>query len=114
MHVSGLTYTIDSSVKSSIKVDDKGNFVSVDGPYRVTDIQVGGQPIDLNKTYTVASHNYMLKSGGDGMTMFNGCNIIKDEVMVDVDVLSTYIQGLGGSVSSEYENSEGQGRIVIR
>ena len=32
--------------------------------------------------------------------------------MVDVDVLSTYIQGLGGSVSSEYENSEGQGRIV--
>ena len=41
-------------------------------------------------------------------------NIIKDEVMVDVDVLSTYIQGLGGSVSSEYENSEGQGRIVIR
>ena len=114
MHVSGLTYTIDSSVKSSIKVDDKGNFVSVDGPYRVTDILVGGQPIDLNKTYTVASHNYMLKSGGDGMTMFNGCNIIKDEVMVDVDVLSTYIQGLGGSVSSEYENSEGQGRIVIR
>lgn len=114
MHVSGLTYTIDSSVKSSIKVDDKGNFVSVDGPYRVTDILVGGQPIDLNKTYTVASHNYMLKSGGDGMTMFNGCNIIKDEVMVDVDVLSTYIQGLGGSVSSEYENPEGQGRIVIR
>ena len=114
MHVSGLTYTIDSSVKSSIKVDDKGNFVSVDGPYRVTDILVGGQLIDLNKTYTVASHNYMLKSGGDGMTMFNGCNIIKDEVMVDVDVLSTYIQGLGGSVSSEYENSEGQGRIVIR
>ena len=41
-------------------------------------------------------------------------NIIKDEVMVDVDVLSTYIQGLGGSVSSEYENPEGQGRIVIR
>ena len=48
----------------------------------------------------------MLKSGGDGMTMFNGCNTIKDEVMVDVDVLSSYIQGLGGSVSSEYENPE--------
>lgn len=114
LHVSGLTYTIDSSVKSSIKVDDKGNFVSVNGPCRVVDIQAGGQPIDLNRTYTVASHNYMLKSGGDGMTMFNGCNIIKDEVMVDVDVLSSYIQSLGGAVSSEYENPKGQGRIVIR
>ena len=69
--------------------------------------------IDLNKTYTVASHNYMLKSGGDGMTMFNGCNIIKDEVMVDVDVLSTYIQGLGGSVSLNMRIPR-QGRIVIR
>lgn len=114
MQVSGLTYTIDSSVKSSVKTDDKGNFISVDGPYRVTDIQVGGQPIDLNKTYTVASHNYMLKSGGDGMTMFNGCNVIKDDVMVDVDVLSSYIQSLGGTVTADYADPAGQGRIVIR
>ena len=114
LQVSGLTYTVDTSIPSSVKVDEKGNFQGVSGAYRVTDIKVGEEPLDVNKTYTVASHNYMLKSGGDGMTMFNGCNIIKDEVMVDVDVLSTYIQGLGGSVSSEYENSEGQGRIVIR
>ena len=115
MHVSGLTYTIDSSVKSSIKVDDKGNFVSVDGPYRVTDIQVGGQPIDLNKTYTVASHNYMLKSGGDGMVMFNGSKVVKDDVMVDVDVLSSYIsEKLGGVVGEEYANPAGQGRIIIK
>ena len=91
LQVSGLTYTIDTSVKSGVQTDDKGNFTGVSGAYRVMDIKVGGEPIDLNKTYTVASHNYMLKQGGDGMTMFKGCNVIRDEVMVDVDILSSYI-----------------------
>lgn len=114
LQVSGLTYTIDTSVKSGVQTDDKGNFTGVSGAYRVMDIKVGGEPIDLNKTYTVASHNYMLKQGGDGMTMFKGCNVIRDEVMVDVDILSSYIRRMGGSVTSEYANPVGQGRISIR
>lgn len=115
LQVSGLTYTIDTSVPSGVQLDDKGNFVKVNGPYRVTDIMVGGQPIDLNKTYTVASHNYMLKSAGDGMTMFENSNVIRDEVMTDVDLLSTYIRtNLGGNVGSDYANPAGQGRIVIK
>ena len=114
LQVSGLTYTIDTSVKSSVRLDDKGNFISVDGPYRVKDIMVNGGPIDLNRTYTVASHNYMLKSGGDGMPMFSGCNVIKDDVMVDVDVLSSYIRSLGGAVTADYADPLGQGRIQIQ
>ena len=62
LQVSGVTYTIDSTVLSSVKLDDKGNFLGVSGAYRVTDIQVNGEPLtDLNRTYTLASHNYMLK-----------------------------------------------------
>lgn len=115
LQVSGMTYTINTSVPSSVTLDDKGNFIKVNGTYRVTDIKVNGEPIDLSKTYTVASHNYMLKSGGDGMTMFNGTNVIKDEVMVDVDVLSAYINNnLGGSVGADYANPAGQGRITIQ
>ena len=114
LHVSGMTYTIDTSVKSSVKLDDKGNFTGVTGPYRVTDIAVNGEPLDLNRTYTVASHNYMLKSGGDGMAMFKGSNVIKDEVMVDVDILAGFIKRLGGNVGAEYANPAGQGRIAIR
>ena len=56
----------------------------------------------------------MLKQGGDGMTMFKGCNVIRDEVMVDVDILSSYIRRMGGFVTSEYANPGGQGRISIR
>ena len=48
------------------------------------------------------------------MTMFKGCNVIRDEVMVDVDILSSYIRRMGGSVTSEYGNPAGQGRISIR
>jgi len=115
LHVSGLTYTIDTSVKSGVQLDEKGNFLRVDGAYRVTDIKVGNEPLDLNRIYTVASHNYMLKLAGDGMTMFADSNIIRDEVMMDVDILSTYIRSnLGGIVGAEYQNPAGQGRITIK
>ncbi len=114
LQVSGMTYTIDTSVKSSVTLDDKGNFTGVSGAYRVKDIMVGGQPLDPAGTYTVASHNYMLKSGGDGMSMFKGSNVLKDEVMVDVDILAGYIKRLGGNVGAEYANPAGQGRIAIQ
>lgn len=36
LQVSGLTYTVDTSIPSSVKVDEKGNFQGVSGAYRVT------------------------------------------------------------------------------
>ena len=114
LQVSGITYTIDTTIPSSVTLDEKGNFTGVSGTYRVKDIMVGDQPLDVNKTYTIASHNYMLKSGGDGMVMFMGCNILKDEVISDMDLLSQYIrENLGGNVGAEYADPAGQGRINI-
>jgi len=47
--------------------------------------------------------------------MFADSNIIRDEVMMDVDILSTYIRSnLGGIVGAEYQNPAGQGRITIK
>ena len=115
IHVSGLTYTVDSSVPSSVVLDEKRNFVSVGGEYRVRDIYVGEDPLDVNRTYTLASHNYWLKSGGDGMSMLMGCPILKDETMVDVDTITSYIsEYLGGTVGEEYKDPRGQGRITIK
>lgn len=115
LQVSGLTYTIDTSAPESVQLDDKGNFIKVAGPYRVTDIMVDGQPLDAGKTYTVASHNYMLKAGGDGMTMFAGSKILRDEVMADVDILSAYISAnLKGNVGRDYADPHGQGRITVK
>ena len=69
LQVSGLKYTIDLNITSSVKVDDKSMFVSVEGLRRVKNVQVLNQageyePIDLEKTYTLASHNYMLGQTG--------------------------------------------------
>jgi len=38
---------------------------------RVRDVMVGGQPLDRNRTYTVAIPDFVLKQG-DGYTMFAG------------------------------------------
>ena len=82
------------------------------GKYRVFDVKVGGKALDLNKTYTLASHDYMLKNGGDGFVMFKGNKVLQDEVMIDNQVLINYIQNnLKGTVGSEY--AQAQGRITI-
>ena len=115
LQVSGLTYTIDSTIPSSVVRDEKNMFVKVDGAYRVSDIQVGGQPLDVNKTYTLASHNYMLKSQGDGYAMFGTDNveIIKDCVMIGNQVLINYIvEELNGTVGQEYAAPAGRITIV--
>lgn len=114
LHVSGMTYQIDSSVPSSVKEDEKGNFICVDGEYRVKNVTVGGEPLDLQREYTVASHNYYLKSGGGGMTMLTAGELLQDEVKVEVDILAEYINTyLGGTVGESYADPAGQGRIRI-
>ena len=111
IHVAGLTYTINSAIPSSVKFDDKENFVSVDGEYRVEDIKVNGEDLELDKEYTVACHDYMLINGGDGFTMFKGSEIIKDRVLPDVDVLVDYLKAEG---TDKYVSPFGEGRITIK
>ena len=114
LQVSGLTYEIHSYIESSVTSDDKGNFTGVTGEYRVKNVMVGGEPLDPEKTYTVASHNYLLKEGGDGTCTFKGDPIKLDEIKLDYETVVDYIlNDLGGSVGAEYEDIWGQGRIVI-
>ncbi|MGN0552906.1 MAG: bifunctional metallophosphatase/5'-nucleotidase, partial [Oscillospiraceae bacterium] len=114
MQVSGLTYEIHSYIPSFVKTDNDGNFISVDGEYRVKNVMVNGEPLDLAKTYTLASHNYMLLSCGDGMTMFKDCNVVAREIMVDNQMLIEYIaDDLNGTVGEEYSDPKGSGRIKI-
>jgi len=117
LQVAGLKYTIDTSVPSAVKLDDKGMFVSVDGKRRVKDVQVktakGWEPIDAAKTYKLASHNYLLKDKGDGFTMFADNKLLINEGMLDYQVLMTYVtKNLNGAVGKEY--AEPQGRITVQ
>ena len=111
-HVSGLTYTIDLSVPSSVVLDATGSFAGVAGPYRVTNVLVNGQPLNVNSTYTVASHNYMIKEGGSGINMFMDNTLLQDCTMLDNQLLIDYItEYLGGTIGSQYADPYGSGRI---
>ena len=115
LQVSGLSYTIDPSIPSNVVFNERGQFVKVDGKYRVTEVIVGNEPLVLNKTYTLASHNYMIKNGGDGYTMFMDDKMIKDSVVIDNGALINYItENLNGVISDEYKNPKGSGRIIIK
>ena len=118
MHVSGLKFTIDTSIESSVALDENENFVSVDGERRVKDIMVLGEngeyvPIDAEKIYTLASHNYLLKAGGDNYTGFTDNEFIISEGIFDYQVITDYITDvLDGKLSEKY--SETDGRIVVK
>ncbi len=114
LHVSGLSYTVDTSVASTVQLDEHGNFVSISGARRVKDVMVGGKAINAKTKYTVASHNYMLLDGGDGINMFRDNKIVVQPVILDNQILITYImENLGGVVGEEYADPYGQGRIKI-
>ncbi len=114
LQVSGISYEIHSYIPSSVVLTENKEFIKVDGEYRVKNVLVNGKPLDPDKTYTLASHNYMLKSGGDGYTMFKDNKILKDEVLIDNQVLINYIVDvLGGSVGKDYADPLGNGRIKV-
>ena len=114
LQVAGLTYEIHSYIESSCTSDENGMFTGIEGERRVQNVLVGGEPIDPEATYTLASHNYMLLEKGDGYTMFEGAKILQNCVKLDNQVLIDYITDfLGGVIGPEYEELTGQGRIVI-
>ena len=80
---------------------------------RVRNVMVGGEPLDPEKIYTLASHDYQLLNNGDGYTMYKGAKVLQESVKLDNQVLIDYItQTLGGVVSEGYDQPYGQGRIV--
>ncbi len=126
LHVSGATYTIDTSIPSSCTMDDKGVFTGVDGEYRVKDVMIvdpvtgESTPLDVDATYNLAGYNYTLRDLGDGFSMFQGATNILDYVMEDYMVLANYVQafedtdGDGLPNVTGYDELEGAGRITIK
>ena len=86
--------------------------MKVSGARRVKDVKINGEPIDPKATYTVASHNYMLKSGGDGLGMFRDNTLLLDEVKLDNQVLIEYMTSEAFK-SHDYSKWDGEGRITL-
>ena len=110
-HLSGITFSVNTDIPSSVVVNEMEEFVGVDGPYRVYDIKVFNsetgkyEPMELTKKYTIASSNYFLLEQGSGMEMLEDAVILQNEGLLDVEALERYIvENLGGVVSEEYRD----------
>ena len=107
-HLAGITFSVNADIPTCVVLDEQEEFVCVDGPYRVYDIKIRNQktgeyePIDLNGTYTIASHNYALVDHGSGMKMLENTVILQNDGTLDVEALERYVvENLGGVVGEE-------------
>jgi len=120
LHVSGLKYTIDMNVESTVERAEDKSFVKVAGERRVKDVQVlqadgTYAPLDPEKIYTIAGINYFLTGSGDGYTMFyKDCTVVQEGALLDHEVVINYIVDvLGGNVGSQYLEPYGEGRVTF-
>ena len=118
LQVSGLKYTINTAIPSTVQADEKGVWTGAPtGDYRVTDVQVLNsetgtyEPLDLTASYNLACYNYTLRDLGDGFAMFEGAVNVLDYVMEDYMVLANYVQSFEDGVVTGY--AEPQGRITV-
>ena len=118
LQVSGLKYTINTAIPSSIPLDDKGFWAGEPtGALRVSDVQILDRetgeyvPLDLDAKYNLAGYNYTLRDQGDGFYMFDGAVNVLDGVMEDYMVLANYVQSFEGGKVTGY--AEPAGRITI-
>ena len=116
--VSGLKYTIDTSLKSSVVLDTSGNFTEVSGKRRVSDVFIEVSPdtweeLDPERYYTVAVSKFISQDGGDGMTMFLTDEILLNACDLDYNVVMRYItEDLKGVIPEKY--AESSGRITVK
>ncbi len=104
--VSGITYDISETTKSSVSVDTFGNFVTVNDEYRVTNVKVNGADLSLFKTYKVVTTNDIL-SGKSGFTMFGKATKVRENATLVSSALVDYLTyAFKGNVPSYYQASQ--------
>jgi 2',3'-cyclic-nucleotide 2'-phosphodiesterase (5'-nucleotidase family) len=60
MNVSGMTFDLDKKAP---------------GGQRISNVKINGQPLDMQKNYTVAMNDFTA-AGGDGYTMLKGARML--------------------------------------
>jgi 5'-nucleotidase len=82
-----LRQALEHSVARSAEDNEPGRFPQISGMSfkydttkpagaRVSDILVGGKPLDENKIYTLATSDFLVTRGGDGYTMFKDARVL--------------------------------------
>jgi len=107
IEISGKTLrqAIEHGVARSAEDNEPGRFPQVSGMSfkfdttlpansRLTELKVGGKPLDVNKTYTLTTTSFLVLNGGDGYTMFKDAKILTniDKAQKDAEILEDAIK----------------------
>ncbi len=112
--VSGLEFTIDAGIESSLTLDEHSAFTGVSGEYRVKNVKVNGEPLDLDRIYTVAAPDYLMTAGGDGFPFSGNCEICEISDERYFDMLQRYVRELPDQkIQDKYRNPDGLDRITV-
>ena len=130
MHVSGLRYTINPHVPTSVIWDDNRMFNGVGKTRRIAKMEVfmladgesdklpyeqrgTWQQVNPNAVYTIGGQSYIIAcSGASGMFAKMRLLPVEGEPVNDVDAVCAYIQAMGGTINDVYRRP--QGRITIK
>lgn len=118
LQVSGIEFEIDTTIHSTVVMDENGLFQYVGSKRKVKNVKVLNRhsgkyvPLRTSEHYKLATVNYILLDYGCGYTFPSKENVSREEFS-DIDVMEQYItQNLKGHVGKEY--AEPQNRIKVR
>jgi len=119
IEISGKTLreVLEHGVARSAEDSEPGRFPQVSGitfifdiskpaGSRVSEIKVGGQPLNESKTYTLATSDFLVSRSGDGYTMFKDAKILikAEEAQKDSEVFERAIrQSPNSTISPKVE-----------
>ena len=109
--VSGIIYEIDTSIESSVEVDDNGIFKTIKGKRRVKDVMINGEELNTEKIYKV-SLPYFIAKGGDGYSMFSKYEINFNTLTTDTEAVIIYIKNVFNGIIPNYYKVK-HGRTII-
>ena len=116
---SGLRYSIDPSIPSSVQWDEQNMFAGVGSTRRIVKMEVQdmktGKWSDINPkaVYTISGLNYtLLNQGASGM--FRYAKPIPSDDMKDTDILLTYLRLLGDTIrAAQYPEDINEKRFTV-
>lgn len=111
--LAGIKFSVNTSIPSSVVLNEQGEFEGVEGQYRVYDISIYNrvkgiyEPLELDKAYTIAASDYYLIEYGGGMKMLETAKVLQNSGMLDIEAFEMYItEKLGGVIGQEYKKSK--------
>jgi 5'-nucleotidase len=120
VEISGKTLrqVLEHGVARSAEDNEPGRFPQISGMAfkfdaakpagnRVTEITVGGKPLDEKKNYTLATSDFLVSRGGDGYTMFKDAKVLikAEEAAKDSEVFEQAIKNSPNkTISPKLEN----------